>query len=168
MVLEETTLSWNVGIFLPVYTAPHARRQNSVHHKHTHASWCVEGCLQRITSVPLAHVSQETWKVCGHNIPQLRMKSPANLEVSYVWCVTKVARPVLRFRNILVFVRNAWELYINRHFEIGGHDNVVHLSAFAQNTWKMKLAGRMAWKGKRKVHTGFCREKLKKYTTSRT
>jgi len=83
----------------------------------THTSWCVDSCLQRITSVPLAHVLEEDLKVCGHNILQLWMKSPVNLAVSCVQRTAKVARPVLRFPSIVVVVRNVWELHANQHFQ---------------------------------------------------
>jgi len=82
----------------------------------TRTSRCVDGCFHGITFVPLAHVSQEALKVCGHYIPPLRMKSPVNLAVPCLQRITKVAGPVLRFRSVVVFVGNAWELFVNQHF----------------------------------------------------
>ena len=77
----------------------------------------MDSCLQRITSVPLAHVLEEVLKVCGHNILQLWMKSPVNLAVPCVQRTAKVARPVLRFPSVVVFERNVWELHANQHFQ---------------------------------------------------
>ena len=84
---------------------------------HIHTYWSVDSRLQRITSVPLAHVSGETLKVCGYYIPPLRMKSPVNPAVPCLQRIAKVVRPVLHCRSVVVFVRNAWEHFVNQHFQ---------------------------------------------------
>jgi len=143
---------------MSVYFYQTARRHmpddNYLHHKHTHThtSWCVDSCFHGITFVALAHVTEEALKVCGHYIPPLRMKSPVNLTVPCLKRTAKVARPVLRFRSFVVFVRNAWELFflLTNIFKIGGHDGVVHVFASVKNTWTMRLAGHTARMGEKK------------------